>query len=49
MQAGTKASRYKGGSGRKSTSSGRMMLWSVGRPDGMARHPDGWNYGQMSI
>jgi hypothetical protein len=26
MQAGTEASRYSGGSGRKSTSSGRMML-----------------------
>jgi hypothetical protein len=26
MQAGTEASRYSGGSGRKDTSSGRMML-----------------------
>jgi hypothetical protein len=30
-------------------SSGRMMLWSVGRSDGMARLQDGWNYGQMSV
>jgi hypothetical protein len=30
-------------------SSRRMMLWSVGRPDGMVRRPDGWNYGQMSL
>jgi hypothetical protein len=49
MQAGTEASRYRWVSGRKSTSSEQMMLWSVGRPDGMARRPDGWNYGQMSV
>jgi hypothetical protein len=30
MQAGTEASRYSGGSGRKSTSSGRMMLGLLG-------------------
>jgi hypothetical protein len=41
MQAGSEASRYSGGSGRKSTSSGRMMLCLSGRPDGMARRPDG--------
>jgi len=23
--------------------------WSVGRPDGMARRPDGWNSGQMGV
>jgi hypothetical protein len=43
MQARTEASRYSGGSRRKSTSSGRMMLGLSGCPDGMARRPDGWN------
>jgi len=23
--------------------------WSVGRPDGKARRPDGWNSGQMGV
>jgi hypothetical protein len=23
--------------------------WSDWRPDGMARHLDGWNYGQMDV
>jgi hypothetical protein len=45
MQAGIEASRFRGVSGRKSTSSGRMMLWYVGRPDSMVRCPNGWNYG----
>jgi hypothetical protein len=26
----------------KFSSSGRMMVWTVGRPDGMTRRPDGW-------
>jgi hypothetical protein len=30
MQAGTEASRYSGGSGRKDTSSGRMILVCLG-------------------
>jgi len=42
MQAGIEASRFKGVSGRKSTSSGRMMLWSIGSLDGIACRPDGW-------
>jgi hypothetical protein len=52
MQAGTKASRYSVGSGRKDTSSRRMMMVCLasgrmkqlrdGRPNGITRHPDGW-------
>jgi len=49
MQAGTEASQFKGVSRRKSTSSGRMILWSVRSSDGVARPPESWNYGQMSI
>jgi hypothetical protein len=49
MQAGTEASRCRWVSGRKSTSYGRMMLWSVGRPNGMTRRLDGWNCGPMSV
>jgi hypothetical protein len=49
MQAGTKGSRCRWVSGRKSTSSERMILWSVEHPDGMVRRPDGWNYRQMSV
>jgi len=49
MQAGTEASRCSEGSGRKSTSSRRMMLGLSGRPDGMARCPNEWNSGQMSV
>jgi hypothetical protein len=49
MEARTEASRCSEGSGRKSTSSGWMMLGLSGRPDGMARRPDGWNSGQMSV
>jgi hypothetical protein len=29
-------------SGRYDTSSGRLELWTAGRPDGMTRRPDGW-------
>jgi hypothetical protein len=36
-------------SGRDDTSSGRMEQWTDERPDGMARRPDGWNSGQMSV
>jgi len=43
MQAGTEASRYSGGFGRKDTSSGWMEQWTDGRPDGMTLHPDGWH------
>jgi hypothetical protein len=49
MQAGTEASRHNEGSERKSTSSGQMMLGLSGRPDSMARCPDGWNSGQMRV
>jgi hypothetical protein len=42
MQVGTEASRYIGVFGWKTTSSGRMMLLSEGRPDGMTGRPDGW-------
>jgi hypothetical protein len=27
---------------RYDTLSGRLALWTDGRPDGMTRHPDGW-------
>jgi hypothetical protein len=42
MEAGIEASLYSGGSERKTRSSGWMMLGLSGRPDGMARRPDGW-------
>jgi hypothetical protein len=28
--------------------SGRMMLWTVGHPDGMTRRPDGWQGTEFS-
>jgi hypothetical protein len=50
MDAGTEASRYSGGSGRKYTPSGQMMLvclasgrmeqWTDGHPDGMTLRLD---------
>jgi hypothetical protein len=49
IQAGTEASRYSGGSRKKSTSSGRMILGLFGRPNGMARRPYWWNSGQMGV
>jgi hypothetical protein len=49
MQAGTETSRYSGGSGRKSMSSGRRMLGLSGRLDCMEHRPDGWNSGQMRV
>jgi hypothetical protein len=36
-------------SGRYDTSSGQLVLWTAGRPDGMTRHPDGWCFGQLGI
>jgi hypothetical protein len=42
MQAGTEASRYSGGSGRKEHVVRMDDAWSVGRPDGMTHCPDGW-------
>jgi hypothetical protein len=36
------ASRQEEGPDGKFSSSERMMLWTVGHPDGMTRRPDGW-------
>jgi len=49
MQAETEASRYSGGSGRKSMSSRRMIIGLSGHPDGMPHRLGGWNSGQMSV
>jgi hypothetical protein len=43
------AFRHRGRSGRESISSGRMMLYSDGRPDGLTRRPDGWCIGQLGV
>jgi len=42
------ASLHRGRSGRESTSSERMMLWTDGRPDGMTRLPNGWQGNKFS-
>jgi len=36
------------GPDRKVSSSGRMMLWTVGRLDGMVRRPDGYQGTEFS-
>jgi hypothetical protein len=36
------------GSDGKFSSSGRMMLWTDGRLDGMTRRPDGWQGTEFS-
>jgi len=46
IQAGTEASRYSEGSGRKNTSSGQMILVC---PDGITRRPDGLSSGQIDV
>jgi len=48
MQAGTEASRYSGGSGRKDTSSGQMMLvcLSSGRYDTSSERMEQWTDGR---
>jgi hypothetical protein len=48
MQAGTEASRYSGGSGRKSTSFGQMELWTDECPDGMTCCPNDWQGTEIS-
>jgi hypothetical protein len=35
-------------SGRYVTSSGQLIHWTVGRPDGMTRLPDGWQGTEFS-
>jgi hypothetical protein len=48
MQAGTEASRYSGGSGRKDMSSRRMMLVCLasGRDDTSSRRMEQWTDGR---
>jgi len=36
------------GSDGKFSSSERMILWTVGRPDGISRRPDGWKGSNFS-
>jgi hypothetical protein len=40
--------RHRGRFVLESTSSGRLMLWTAGRPDGMTRRPDGWQGTEIS-